>query len=161
MNRVLTASAPYFFGGLDSLSRGRQLLMRQYRYPDTYDARDSHTGDDHDRIESGHGHAHARACYQKHLKTLGGAGIGFWVRETTHAKALAFCVEFLKADPAVAWTGYRVLGTVNVSSGHTVWTISVFAKHPESDTQVYSGENAPNVAPPQPNYLDPNGRERM
>lgn len=51
----------------------------------------------------------------------------------------------LKADKTIAWSGYRVLGTVNRGNGYPVWTLEIFAKGPDSDTEVYTGQVAPNV----------------
>jgi hypothetical protein len=47
------------------------------------------------------------------------------------------------------WTGYRVMGTVNRSNGYPVWSFSIFSKHPDTNTKVYSGFNAPNVNKPK------------
>lgn len=58
---------------------------------------------------------------------------------------MSFVKDILKADPEVDWTGFRITGTVNRSSGYTVFTIEVFAKHPDSSTKVYSNSTAPNV----------------
>jgi hypothetical protein len=47
------------------------------------------------------------------------------------------------------WTGYRVMGTVNRATGYPVWSLSIFSKHPDTDTKVYSGFNAPNINMPE------------
>ena len=50
------------------------------------------------------------------------------------------------ADGTVGeWSGVRVTGSVNRSNGYPVFCIELFAKHPDSDTKVYSGQAAPNV----------------
>jgi hypothetical protein len=38
-----------------------------------------------------------------------------------------------------------LLGSVNHGSGYPVWSLQLFAKHPDSKTVVYTGEKAPNV----------------
>jgi hypothetical protein len=67
------------------------------------------------------------------------------LRRAKDQQVIDFLVDVLKADKSVTWTGYRVLGTVNRSNGHPVWTLEIFAKDLKSDTEVYTGQDAPNV----------------
>ena len=150
MNPRQVLPATPFVGGaqLGSYGRGTHVLMRQHEFPDTYDPPlDRMTGDDHDRVQS-RDIRRASDCIRKHTGS-GDMGLGYWARSAKAADVLAFCKEFLQADPAVEWTGFRILGTVNRASGYVVWSIGLFAKHPSTDTKVYSGENAPNVARPK------------
>ena len=153
MNRVLTANA---YGDLGSLGNGAYVLQRQHNYPDTYDDRDVVWTVDHDRVDF----SLARRCYEKHMKT-GDMGLGRWAQTASKEKVIAFLadmmqepkprvpkpgvlpIEYIDAD--FDWTGFRVMGTVNRSNGYVVWSLQLFAKHPESDTKVYSGSHAPNV----------------
>lgn len=154
--RVLAANA---YGNLGSLGSGSHVLMRQVGFPDTYDPRDKIHGADHDRIQSWHGYSEVDEVIRRHTGS-GDMGIGYWAEKANSNEVLAFCKEILKADPDVEWTGCRVLGTVNRSNGYVVWSISVFAKHPESDTLVYSDHHAPNVNQPTV-WADYDGRTFM
>jgi hypothetical protein len=123
------------------------MLMVQHQFPNTYDeTRDALTGADSDRI-SGWDYEHARRCCKEHTNS-GDQGIGYWAQRQPPEKVLVFLKDLLKADPAKEWTGFRVLGTVHRSNGFVVWSLELFAKHPETDTPVYSGSCAPNVEQP-------------
>ena len=140
MNRVLEATLT---GSLGSLGNAAYKLIRQVRFPDTYDDLDTITGADHDRIRMWDSKHHDR-CVKEHTG-WGDMGIGDWAEKATQSQLMAFCQDMLKADATVKWTGCRILGTVNRSNGYAVWTIELFAKHPKSKTKVYSEMNAPNV----------------
>ena len=55
--------------------------------------------------------------------------------------------ELLRAHASIAWTGYRILGSVNQRTRSIIWTFELFAQKESSDTKVYSGQKAPNVWP--------------
>ncbi len=146
MPKVYTAQ-PYSFGEMGSFGKAEYMLLRQHQFPDTYDDRDILITADHDRCFMWD-HDHARKCCTRHLKT-GEMAIGDWVMRSSEEKVTAFLKDILKADeqyPGVVWTGFLVLGTVNRSNGYPVFSLALFAKHPESETEVYSGPDAPNVA---------------
>ena len=140
MARVYTANA---YGKLGSLDDGKYVLIRQHNFPDTFDeTRDRLVHADHDRcIQWDYDHAYG--CFKKHTGT-GDMGLDHWVKSTTNEKVLAFLADILK-QPPLGWTGYRIMGTVNISNGYVVWSLCLFMKHPDTDTKVYSGRNAPNV----------------
>lgn len=119
------------------------MLLRQHKFPDTYDERDKLVSADHDRIQSWDWD-HAKRCWQKHLGT-GPLAIGDWAKTASVERIMEFVKDALKLDSSVKWTGFRILGTVNRSNGYPVFSIQAFAKHPESKTKVYSGARAPNV----------------
>jgi len=145
MNRVFTA-APYVYGQMGSLGRAAYMLIRQFQFPDTYDDRDIHISADHDRCFQWD-RVHAQQCCARHLKT-GELGIEGWVGRASEEQVIAFLKDILKTEerfPDAVWTGFRVLGSVHQGNGFPVFTLELFAKHAESDTQVYTGAVAPNV----------------
>lgn len=145
-SRVIPATLT---GDLGSLGRASNKLIRQFNFPDTYDpTRDKIRGEDHDRLLSWDLSV-TRAILKEHTGTYE-MGIGNWIRNATAEAALAFCVALLRADPAVQWAGFRVMGTVHRGNGFVVWTIEIFAKHPETTTKVYTGSHAPNVRSSKP-----------
>lgn len=140
--RVYTAKA-YRPHSLGSLDRTSYMYLRQFQFPDTYDGRDKHATADSDRCFMWD-HEHARRCFQQHTGT-GELGFESWVNRATDKRIMAFLLDILKADSGVKWTGFRVMGSVHRGNGYPVWTLELFAKHPDSDTPVYSDEDAPNV----------------
>lgn len=147
MRRVLTAE-PYRSGELGSFGKASSMLIRQFQFPDTYHESDRFVSADDDRLR-GWDYKHTRRAFSEHTG-CGELALERWVNGATDAQILAFLCDVLKAAADAEWTGYRILGTVNRSSGYVVWSLQLFAKHPESATQVYSGRNAPNVKRPQP-----------
>lgn len=143
METVYRAQA-YRFGAMGSLGDATYMLIRQYQFPHQYDPnQDKMVGWDHDRIMQQQ-HDHGRRCFTEHMGT-GELGLESWVRRTAPDKVIAFLRDILQADQNVSWTGFRVLGTVHRGNGYPVWTLQLFAKHPNTRTKVFSTENAPNV----------------
>ncbi len=148
MARVFPAEPADMFR-MGSLGNASYMLIRQHQFPDKYDERrDVHVHADHDHIIQ-QGYERAQACFKKHLKT-GEGGLAEWVRRRSPEEVIAFINEFLTPHfgdraKAAVWTGFRVSGTVHRGNGFPVWSIELFAKHPETKTKVYDGENAPNV----------------
>ncbi len=136
---------PFRFGAMGSLGDASSMLIRQFQFPNTFDERDQKVLEDSDRLST-RDYGYNSACYLRHTGK-GELRLPEWAREVTHQKVLAFLIDVLKVDKAVAWTGYRITGTVNRSNGYPVYTYELFAKHPESDTVVYNEGKAPNVLP--------------
>lgn len=155
MNRVLIATPPGS-ADLGSFGDASHMLIRQVDFPDTFREDEKISSTDHDRIESWYGLSETDAIFRKHTGR-GPAALRGWAEKASKAALLAFCVEVLRADPAVVWTECRILGTGNRSSGHVVWTIEVFAKDPTSATAVYTGADAPNVDAENRPYSDGSG----
>lgn len=140
---------PYVSCCLGSLDRTAHMYLRQFQFPNVYDGKlDNKIMADSDRTFLWD-HQHARRCFQQHTGT-GELGFERWILSTTDKAAMEFLKDILKADESVEWTGYRVTGSVHQGNGYPVWTLELFAKHPESETQVYTGENAPNVRGKRP-----------
>jgi len=139
-------ATPYQPCQLGSTGKASSMLLRQYNFPSTYDSElDKSNCSDHDRL-MGYDNKHASACFLKHA---GYTDWKFesWVRGASDRDIMMFLKDILRADPKVNWTGYRVLGTVHLRNGQAVYSLQLFAKHPKSETIVYTGEDAPNVQP--------------
>jgi hypothetical protein len=119
------------------------MLLKQYQFPHTYDPRDKLAAADSDRCFQSD-YDHARRCFQQHTGT-GEMGLEYWLKSANDEQVIAFLKDILKADASIEWTGYRILGSVHRGNGYAVWTLELFAKHPESSTEVYTGAEAPNV----------------
>jgi hypothetical protein len=143
-HRVYPAT-PYEYGQLGSLGNAAYMLLRQFQFPDTFSGKDKLASADHDRCMQWD-HNHASRCFKEHTGT-GELGLEGWLQRATDEQVIQFLVDILKAESNVVWTGYRIMGSVHRGNGYPVWSLSLFAKHPESDTVVYTGANAPNVQP--------------
>jgi len=142
-NRVYLAE-PYQYGEMGSLGKASGMLIRQFHFPFEYtDNMDQLLHADHDRLYQ-QDYKRASECIKKHTGT-GELGLGSWAMGATDDEILAFLKEILEADQDVNWTGFRILGTVHRSNGGPVWSLQLFAKSPDTDTEVFSGQNAPNV----------------
>jgi len=131
-------------GAMGSLGDASYMLIRQHQFPHEYDADlDKMTGWDHDRIMQQQ-HEHGRRCFQQHTGT-GELGLQGWAEEATPEQILAFLKDILKASDDVEWTGFRILGTVNRSNGYPVFTLQLFAKHSDSQTEVFDTKDAPHL----------------
>lgn len=129
---------------MGSFDKTSYMLIRQYQFPDVYYRdMDILLSADDDRCFMWD-YKYTRRCFTEHLGTGEGA-LERWAMSATLEKIMAFLKDILKADEATNWTGFRIMGTVNRANGFPVWTFQLFAKHPETDTKVYSGLDAPNV----------------
>lgn len=140
MPRVYVAE-PYRYGALGSLGDAQYMLIRQYRFPLNYTESDKYMSADSDRCFQ-RNYDHARQCFQKYTKT-GEGGLESWVRGASDEEIINFLKDILKADSAIQWTGYRILGTVRRDNGYVVWSFQLFANI--SGIKVYTGPAAPNV----------------
>jgi hypothetical protein len=146
---------PFRYGALSSI-RGdaSYMLMRQWNFPDTYSELDKFQSADHDRMQ-GWDYKHFDRVCQEHLKT-GPMALMSRPLKASREQILAFCKDAHKTTEATfsdgttgEWTGFRILATLNRSNGFLVFSIQLFAKHPDSDTKTYSNGNAPNVKQPE------------
>lgn len=143
MATVYPAEA-YRSNALGSFGNASYMLIRQHQFPCSYDEnRDVMAGQDHDRILE-QKYEHGRRCFTQHTGT-GELAFENWVTRATPEQVLEFLKDILEADNTVTWTGFRILGTVNRSSGYTVWSLLLFAKHPQTTTEVFDGKNAPDL----------------
>lgn len=144
MERQVYPASQYKAANMGSFGKASGMFIRQFNFPDIYDDElDSYEVRDHDRIMQSESE-HANTCFKKHTGK-GEFGFEGWALNAYDAKILIFLKDIMRADKAINWTGYRIRGTVNVGNGYPVWTLELFAKHPDSKTIVYTGDKAPNV----------------
>lgn len=140
---------PYRSGAMGSLGNAAYMLLRQHQFPDTYDERDRLIGADQDRIIQ-RDYEKSHEIITRHIGS-GEIHIEQWVREQFPEKVIAFFAELLPdGGDAKQWAGFRLMGSVHRGNGHPVYTLELFAKHSDSDTEVYDGMSAPNVKRPEP-----------
>ena len=143
---TMIPAEPYRDTELWSTGKASGMLVRQWKFPHVYDARERYISEDHDRLLEFH-REHVRACLKKY-QTGGPNNIGSWARwHDDDEEIFRFIKEVTKADPKTAWTGYRILGTISRGNGCVAWSLQLFVKLPDSKTEVYSGDEAPNVLP--------------
>ncbi|OHA81675.1 MAG: hypothetical protein A2675_02860 [Candidatus Yonathbacteria bacterium RIFCSPHIGHO2_01_FULL_51_10] len=142
IRKVLTANF-YRSGAMGSLGDASYMLLRQFQFPDTYSSMDSLTSRDSDRLFQQE-YQHATRCFKEHTGR-GELAFETWLHRAFDGDVIKFLTDILKADPLVRWTGYRVTGSVHRGNGHAIFHFELFAKHPTSHTEVYTGSNAPNV----------------
>lgn len=157
MSNFVKLVLPYVSSSLGTFGTGRAMLIQQYQFPYEYDERDIHEGWRTDQLEA---KRHSDALI-RHLRipadevprcamvdhTNFGMYFEQWARRSGDPDGmLAALVEIVHANRRVKWTGFRVSGMVY--GGRAMFTLELFAKHSESETAVYSDEDAPNVGQP-------------
>jgi hypothetical protein len=147
--RGVIIAAPYRSHELGSLGLASNMYIRQFQFPHTYSEADQYTQIDLDRIFLD---PYTRSVFEKY-GVRGERSFPGWVRGAWDKDVLAFLSElvphFTNSEPLGQWTGYRVMGTVNPSNGYLVCHLELFSKHDQSETPVYTGQRAPNVARPE------------
>lgn len=137
--QVLPAE-PAGSGTLCSIGRASYMLIKQYNFPDFYTDQDRLDHFYSDRLETENSY---KERVNKHFRD-GYPYMHPQIESSTDAAVLAALIDICEADKETTWTGYRVTATVTLL-GWTVYTMELFAKHPESSTEVYSGNTAPNI----------------
>lgn len=143
--RQVYPANPYIPGNLSSLGKANMMLLKQFQFPDYYEeGKDVFMRQDHDRCLVAD-YNHTERCFQDYTGAKSNSyTFEFWVLDANDQELLNFLKDVLKADKKVNWTGYRVLGTCD-GRGDAIWSLELFAKHPDSKTLVFSGQNAPNI----------------
>lgn len=143
MNSVFKAR-PYRQGAMGSLGDGSLMLIRQFRFPDTYEQNEQHILVDHDRL-CDRDYEKVDECFRRHTGT-GELRLEHWVRNATDQQVLDFIQDLLARfdlKTSYRWTGYRVVGSVHRGNGAPVWSLELFAKDPAgSRTKVFSGTDS-------------------
>jgi hypothetical protein len=141
-------ATPYQYNEMGSFGKARYMLLRQFNFPHKADSdKDILWDADHDRCFQWD-YEHARRCFEEHTGK-GDMAFEHWVRNAKAEEVFAFLRDILKAPDEekdgtpIEWTGFRVMGTVNVSNGYPVWSLQLFANR--TGVKTYSDENAPNV----------------
>lgn len=141
--KVFTAM-PYDLERLRSNRSFSGMYIRQFNFPDVFDSElDSYEAADNDVLREKDCERH-NACFKKHTGT-GELGFDNWIKNASEGAVLNFLKDILEVDLTTNWTGYRILVSRDLSNGYKIWYLVIFSKHPNSDTEVYTGEKAPNV----------------
>jgi hypothetical protein len=137
---------PYRVCAMQSYGNASRMLIAQYNFPClyVYDL-DILESQDSDRIIS-RDYSKAMSCMLRHTGRGSDFEIESWLRDSDRHKIMAYIKEMLGVDPMINWTGFRVLGTVG-GRGQNVWRYQLFYKHPKTNTEVYTGLDAPNILP--------------
>lgn len=114
------------------------MLIRQFAFPEVYDdGLDRLIIADHDRLLRNEWQRVNHAFISRGIDWRGDF-LEDWLRGATDEEVLTLVIELLDADRSVTWTGYRICGTVHRGNGQKVWSLSLFLKHPDTQTKVSS-----------------------
>ncbi len=152
INNLLTVypAEPYEFGRTGSLGNASYMYICQYNFPHQYiEGLDIFITKDSDRLGADD-YDRCNAVFIKHTGKNASSTHAFedWAIKNNNKLVMAFLIDILKPEinhlERLDFTGYRILATVD-GGGHAIWTFQLFIKSPESNTIVYSGNNAPNI----------------
>jgi hypothetical protein len=136
---------------LGSLGNASYMLLAQFNFPATYEENEQLWSRDSDRLQEAHSN-HVAGClrrfgcgFESFYSTLT-TGFEGWILKQSPEDLRDFVTDILHAAGSADWTGYRIMGTVN-DRGHAIYSFQLFARDPNGNTQVYTGEPAPNVLP--------------
>lgn len=142
--QVLIAE-PYRPGQMGAKGRANGMLIRQDKFPLSFiEGMDILKSWDSDRCYT-NDLDHTVGCFVQYAH--GEENFEAWAQVAPHDDVLRFVRDITKADRQVAWTGFRILGTVDRTTDHPVWTFQLFARHENAGFMVYSGPGSPNVLP--------------
>ncbi len=141
-HQVLHAE-PIGSGNLMSIGRASYMLIKQYNFPNTYEKKEKLYSADSDRLESWDSQRF-KTSLEKYYKDCYPNSIHYAVEKKSDEDNLKAIIEISNADSETNWTGYRVMGSVD-GGGRNVYTFQLFQKNPDSKTEVYSNNDAPNV----------------
>lgn len=140
-------------GDMGSLGNASYRLYTQVNFPYEYDRdKDLLVSADHDRMQMWD-YDRFKEFLKKVNEVASNSYLGDCFAQMGHQTALEILkFGLLPNEPKYQereWIGYRVMGTVNRANGYPVWSLDIFSKHPDTDTKLYSGFNAPNVNRPK------------
>lgn len=136
---------PYDPRQLGSLGNATNMIIRKQNYPvKFYDEQDKTTEADDDRLLQ-----QDRNGFKAQLEAhTGHAGEGYlldWIQKAEDEQLMTFLKDVLSADKNIRWTGFRITASIHRGNGCTVLHLSLFAKHPDSDTELCSGTSCREV----------------
>ena len=141
---------PYTAGRLGTWGNASYMLLAQFDFPNVYeDGHESLIHRDSDRLQEADA-MHTRVVLKRHrcgftsFNGIEDHGFESWVRKQSKEPLLRFLIDLLKADTTTSWTGCRITAT-SEGNGHTVFSFELFSRNPNGNTQVWTGEPAPNV----------------
>lgn len=131
---------PYNYRDMSSLGNAEDMLVKQFQFPLTFDQeKDCISTTYLDRI-LGWWPEDTEYCLKKF--NLPKMGLEEQIRKMDDQKIIDFLCEIMKIKSR--WNGYRILCGVG-GNGSPYYCFQLFLKHPDTDTEVFSGEHAPNV----------------
>lgn len=140
MTQTVHLAEPYRPYQLHSLGKANYMLLRQTDFPYKLEEEDEVQSIDSDRCDY---EIFRDIC----LRLTGDhqdSHIELWLRQAPNTAVMKFvqAVHGTTTD----WHGYRVMATVG-DNGHTIWTLQLSKLGKRSSTDVYTGDEAPNVLP--------------
>ena len=144
-------------GDSNTCGDARNKLVRQYNFPFEYNSSlDKIIGADHDRMLELQ-YSEVMTVFKKHTGS-GDLNFGHWCKTASPAKIFDLLLDLFNIYTVggnntelkkTLWTGFRITCTINRSNGSPVYHLSIFAKSKDSNTMVYTGNDAPNVNVPK------------
>lgn len=132
---------PYQLGQMGTFGKAKEMLLKQYQFPAFFEQHKDEIASDYlDRIQVQYPED-SKKCLKKF--GLEGGQIEVKLRIMEDNNILDFLCEIMKVERE-KYTGYRIIGDVG-DNGRDYYCFQLFYKHPDTDTEVFSGEHAPNV----------------
>lgn len=126
-----------------SIGSASNMLIKQYNFPNIYEEKDKMHTAYSDRLESWDNEKF-KSAVEKHYKGCYPNSMHYGIERNSDETNLKALIDISDADKKTNWTGYRVMGTVD-GRGWNVYTLQLFAKSPDTNTEVFSNNDAPNV----------------
>lgn len=134
-------AVPYDDRKLSGLGDAKNMLVKQFQFPLIYEyGKDKIHSKYLDRLRQ-LDLKNTLYCLQKY--NLPQIGLENNLRKMDDQKILDFLCKIMKVERS-DFTGYRILVEV-AGGGFLYYSFQLFSKHPDTDTEVFSGEHAPNV----------------
>ncbi len=131
----------YRRGAMNSRGSASNMLLSQFEFPLYFEEeKDKFYSHYLDRLKNDDKN-HVKKILSKY--NFEETFLEYNIRESKFDKLFSFVCEMLK-QKREDWTGYRILGNVG-DRGHNYFNFQLFRKDPSTDTEVYSGDIAPNV----------------
>ena len=145
-NRVYPAE-PYRHNQMGSFGKAENMLIRQFNLPDIYGEDEQMLSAYSDRLSCLPGNLRKQNdCFKHHTGKGDNQMFEYWLKSANDTEIFNFCMDIMNAPATFKPTGYCITGSVG-GNGHAIWHFSLFSKKKESNTAVYTREDAPNVLP--------------
>ncbi|HCU70805.1 MAG TPA: hypothetical protein DIC35_03585 [Candidatus Moranbacteria bacterium] len=141
----MSKARPYLPGSLDTFGNAASMFVRQFQFPDFFEECDKFLS-----IDSDNRHFDKERfakCLKKHAgieSDIEEWKLEGWLLGATDAEIMAFLRDVVGLEMRMPWTGFRIMAS-KYPNGHTIWHFQLFAKHPESGAEIFTGSVAPNV----------------
>lgn len=146
MHRVHPAE-PYRYGQLGSMGKARYMLLAQFDFPDTFEDHEAIASNYSDRLEGQYPDRVARSIVNMGVNDHNFNDYSTFEQQfrlMSRESLIDFIARLLDVIGRANWTGCRVAAGVD-GYGHTLFHFMLFARDPNGETLVYTGEPAPNV----------------